>query len=152
MMSGLSVGLRYMIAAAFFFSLMSLQVKLVGQRLHSSEIVFFRALLSLLFTYVLLRRAGVPVWGHRKGLLVLRGTFGFIALSCFFFALTRLPLADVTVLHFTNPVFTAVIAAIGDGRRPNESNQRPVAQPRPSAMPICRPNTRLTRSATVNPA
>ena len=86
-----------MLAAAFFFSLMSLQVKLAGQRLHSSEIVFVRSLLSLVFTYVLLKRARVPLWGHRKGPLVLRGLFGFIALSCFFFALTRLPLADATV-------------------------------------------------------
>ena len=93
-----------MLAAAFFFSLMSLQVKLAGRRLHSSEIVFARSLLSLIFTCVLLRRARVPMWGNRKGPLVLRGLFGFIALSCFFFALTRLPLADATVLHFTNPV------------------------------------------------
>lgn len=110
-----------MLAAAFFFSLMSLQVKLAGARLHSTEIVFVRSFLSLVFTYALLKRARIPIWGHRKGLLVLRGLFGFIALSCFFFALTRLPLADVTVLHFTNPVFTAVLAALvlheGVGRR-----------------------------------
>jgi drug/metabolite transporter (DMT)-like permease len=91
---------------------MSLQVKLAGHRLHSSEIVFVRSLLSLVFTYVLLKRARVPVGGNRKGALVLRGLFGFIALSCFFFALTRLPLADATVLHFTNPVFAAVLAAV----------------------------------------
>jgi drug/metabolite transporter (DMT)-like permease len=36
---------------------------------------------------------------------------GFGALFCFFFAVTRLPLADVTVIHFTNPVFTAILAA-----------------------------------------
>ena len=108
----ISLGLRYMLAAAFFFSLMSLQVKLAGARLHSTEIVFVRSFLSVIFTYVLLRRARIPVWGQRKRLLVLRGVFGFMALSCFFFALTRLPLADVTVLHFTNPVFTAVLAAL----------------------------------------
>jgi drug/metabolite transporter (DMT)-like permease len=107
-----SGGVRYMLGAAFFFSLMSLQVKLAGQRLHSSEIVFARSALALVFTYLMLKRARIPVWGHRKGLLILRGIFGFVALSCFFFALTRLPLADVTVLHFTNPVFTAVLAAL----------------------------------------
>jgi len=109
---GFPAGLRYMLAAAFFFSLMSLQVKLAGQRLHSSEIVFARSALALVFTYLMLKRARIPVWGHRKRPLILRGIFGFVALSCFFFALTRLPLADVTVLHFTNPVFTAVLAAL----------------------------------------
>jgi drug/metabolite transporter (DMT)-like permease len=110
-----------MVAAAFFFSLMSLLVKLVGGRLHSTEIVFARSLLAVVFTYALLKRARVRVWGRRRSKLILRGIFGFLALSCFFFALTRLPLADVTVLHFTNPVFTALLAAVvlkeGLGRR-----------------------------------
>jgi len=108
----LPAGLRYMVGAAFFFSLMSLQVKLAGSRLHSTEIVFVRSLLSAVLTYALLRRARVSPWGQRKDKLILRGIFGFVALTCFFFAVTRLPLADVTVLHFTNPVFTAVLAAV----------------------------------------
>jgi drug/metabolite transporter (DMT)-like permease len=43
---------------------------------------------------------------------VLRGFLGFAALSCFYFAVVRLPLADAMVIHFTNPVFTALIAAV----------------------------------------
>jgi drug/metabolite transporter (DMT)-like permease len=37
---------------------------------------------------------------------------GFGGLFCFFYAVTKLPLADVTVIHFTNPVFTAILAAL----------------------------------------
>jgi drug/metabolite transporter (DMT)-like permease len=103
-------GLRYMVAAAFFFSLMSLFVKLVGRRLPTPEIVLARSAVMLVISYVLVRRARLQLWGVRKGLLVLRGSLGFGALFCFFFAVTKLPLADVTVIHFTNPVFTAVLA------------------------------------------
>jgi drug/metabolite transporter (DMT)-like permease len=42
---------------------------------------------------------------------------GFTALSCFYFALTRLTLADATVLQFTSPVFTAMLAAVALGER-----------------------------------
>ncbi|HKP74497.1 MAG TPA: DMT family transporter [Longimicrobiaceae bacterium] len=96
-----------MVLAAFFFSVMSLLVKLVGVRLPSQEVVFVRALVSLAVAYVLVRRARPGNWGVRKGLLVLRGLMGFAALSCFFYALIHLPLADATVIQYTNPVFTA---------------------------------------------
>ncbi len=107
----LSTGLRYMVGAAFFFSIMSLFVKLVGQRLPSQEIVLVRSAVTLFYSYLVVRWAGLSLWGRNKRGLLLRGFFGFLALSCFFFALTKLPLADATVIHYTNPVFTAVIAA-----------------------------------------
>ena len=105
-------GLAYMVGAAFFFSLMSLFVKLVGQRLPSQEIVLVRSVVTLIYSYLAVRWAGEHLWGHNKKLLWLRGFLGFCALSCFFFALTKLPLADATVIHYTNPVFTALIAAV----------------------------------------
>lgn len=101
-----------MLLSAFFFSLMGVLVKLVGQRLPSGEIVLARAAVSLILSYALLKRAGVAVWGHHRGLLLLRGLFGCLALHGVFFSLTRLPLADATVLHFLNPVLTAVLAAL----------------------------------------
>jgi drug/metabolite transporter (DMT)-like permease len=104
-------GLHYMVATAFCFSLMSLIVKVLGKRLPTGEIVFVRCAVTLVISYFMVRAAGVPVWGNRKLLLVLRGLAGFCALFCFFHAVTRLPLADVTVIHFTNPVFTAILAA-----------------------------------------
>jgi drug/metabolite transporter (DMT)-like permease len=96
-----------MVLAAFFFSVMSLLVKLVGARLPSQEVVFVRAAVSLVVAYGLLRRARPGNWGRRKGLLVVRGLLGFAALSCFFYAVIHLPLADATVIQYTNPVFTA---------------------------------------------
>ena len=105
-------GLRDMALAAFFFSLMSLLVKVAGQRLPSSEIVMGRSIVSVIISYWLLRRAGIYPWGNQKGWLMLRGLIGFGGLLCFFYAIPRLPLADVTVIQFTNPVFTALFAAL----------------------------------------
>jgi drug/metabolite transporter (DMT)-like permease len=101
-----------MVATALCFSLMSLIVKFLGRRIPAAEIVCVRSAVTLVISYAMVRAAGVHPWGRRRSLLVLRGFAGFGALFCFFFAVTKLPLADVTVIHFTNPVFTAIFAAL----------------------------------------
>ena len=109
---GPSEGARLMIGAAFFFSVMSLLVKVVGRSLPSQEIVLLRGAVTLALSYGALRLAGVRPDGKRRGLLALRGLLGFAAVSAFFYAVIHLPLADATVIHYTNPVFTALIAAL----------------------------------------
>lgn len=99
-----------MAAGAFFFSVMSLMVKLAGQRLPSQEIVLVRSLVMTVLAYTLLRRLDIPVLGTRRSLLVLRGVLGYGAISCFYYAIVHLPLADATVLQYTNPAFAAVFA------------------------------------------
>ncbi len=101
-----------MIGASFFFALMSLFVKFAGQRLPSAQIVLARGIVSLVLSYVMLRRARLSVWGHSRGFLILRGLLGFGGLYCFYYALTHLPFAEATVLQYTSPVFTALLAAV----------------------------------------
>ncbi|MDH5675497.1 MAG: DMT family transporter [Myxococcales bacterium] len=107
----------YMIGSAFAFALMTFFVKLAGQRLPSQEIVSARAALTLVFTYAMLRRAGVPSLGHNRKLLLLRGLCGFCALSCVYYAVTVLPLAEATVIQYLHPTFTALLAARVLGER-----------------------------------
>jgi drug/metabolite transporter (DMT)-like permease len=112
-------GLRYMAAGAFFFSVMSLLVKIAGQRLPTQEIVLARSVVMALVAGAALRRRGIPLAGTpgRRRLLVLRGLLGYGALSCFYFALVHLPLADATVLQYTNPAWAAVFAIFVLGER-----------------------------------
>src|SRR5690606_14618119 len=44
--------------------------------------------------------------------LVLRGVFGLGGLASFYFAVTHLPLAEVTVIHHLNPILTTLLAAV----------------------------------------
>lgn len=106
-----SPGLRYMMVGAFWFSLMSLLVKVAGQRLPSQQIVLVRAVITLGLSYALVRRARVPLWGRNRRLLVVRGLLGFGALSFFYYSLVHLPLAEATLIQYTNPVWTALLAA-----------------------------------------
>jgi drug/metabolite transporter (DMT)-like permease len=91
---------------------MSAQVKLAGRALPVEMLVLARSLVTLMMSYATLRAMGVPPWGKNRRLLVLRGVFGVGGLWCFFFALTRLPLAEATVIHYLNPVFTTLLAAL----------------------------------------
>jgi drug/metabolite transporter (DMT)-like permease len=110
--AGISRGLQYMLLAALFFSMMSLLVKIAGQRLPTYQIVLARSIISVAITWYLLRRRNIAPWGHRKDLLVFRGLVGFLALLCFFYSITHLALAEATVFHYLNPIFVAMLAPI----------------------------------------
>ena len=110
-------GARAMLVSAAAFAGMTAAAKLVGARLPLFEIVFVRAALSVLATLVLLRRARVPALGSRRPLLWLRGLFGFAGVSCSFYSVIHLPLAEATLLQFTHPLFTVVLAALVLGER-----------------------------------
>ncbi|HEU4431077.1 MAG TPA: DMT family transporter [Myxococcota bacterium] len=112
-----AAGARLMLAAAAAFAGMTAAAKLLGARLPLFEIVFVRAAFSTLATLWLLRRAGEPVLGSRRPLLWLRGLFGFCGLSCSFYAVIHLPLAEATLLQFTHPLFTVALAALLLGER-----------------------------------
>lgn len=107
-----SPGARAMLGAALAFSVMSVLVKLAGERLPTAQIVLARGVVTLVMSAWAIRRAGLSFAGNRKGLLLLRGAFGFGGLFCYFYAVTHLPLADATVLHFVNPVLSALAAAL----------------------------------------
>jgi len=110
-------GARFMLVSALAFAGMTAAAKLLGARLPLFEIVFVRAALSVLATLWLLRRARVPAFGSRRPLLWLRGLFGFCGLSCSFYAVIHLPLAEATLLQFTHPLFTLALAALLLGER-----------------------------------
>lgn len=105
-------GSRALILSSLAFSLMTVCVKQLNGRLPVAEIVLVRALISIILTAVGLRLAGISPWGQRRGLLVVRGLLGSVALLCFFEAIDQLPLASATVLQYTYPTLTALAALL----------------------------------------
>jgi drug/metabolite transporter (DMT)-like permease len=106
-----------MVLSAFFFSLMSLTVKVAGERIPTLEMMFARGLLVSAVLGIDLARRRVSAGLAGSAYLLLRGLVGFLALGCYYFAVVHLPLAEVTVIYFTNPLFTAIIAAVFLGER-----------------------------------
>jgi drug/metabolite transporter (DMT)-like permease len=113
------LGMRYMAAGAFFFSIMSLLVKVGGQHLPPQEMVMIRAVITFILSAWAVRHARVSPWGTpgKRGLLILRGSVGFLALSAFYHSIVHLPLADATVIQYTNPVWAGLLAVPFLGER-----------------------------------
>jgi drug/metabolite transporter (DMT)-like permease len=106
-----------MVGSALAFSLMAVGVKRVSGRIPVAEVMLARAVVSLALSWVLVWRAGVDPWGNRRGLLLLRGVIGSVALFCVYAALARLPLAVATLLQYLYPTFTALLAWLLLGER-----------------------------------
>jgi drug/metabolite transporter (DMT)-like permease len=105
------ISMRFMVLSAFAFSLMTACVKLVSTyNIPVFEIIAARALVSLVISYIDIKRKRISVWGNNKKLLIARGMAGTLALVCVYYAVTTLPLAEATLLQYTYPVFTAVLA------------------------------------------
>ena len=99
-----------MALSALGFSVMAVGVKLAARELPTGEIVLARALITLVLSFALVRRAGLSPWGTRRAGLLFRGLLGFSGLAFYYLSLARLPLAEATTLQNLVPVVTALLA------------------------------------------
>ena len=101
-----------LILATFFFSLMTVCVKIIDNRIPIYELVFFRSLISLFITSLIINKKNINPWGKNRPLLILRGLLGTIALVCIFYAIKNMPLNISTVIQYTYPIFISIFAGI----------------------------------------
>jgi len=112
-------GPRFMLISALAFALMSALVKEAGQLgIPLLQIIFVRAVISVVLSLADILRAGVHPLGHRRVLLFGRGLSGFLALTGVFYALLHLSMAQATLLQYLHPVFTALLAFLFLAERP----------------------------------
>ncbi|GJM28913.1 MAG: membrane protein [Cyclobacteriaceae bacterium] len=103
-----STGVRDMILAIFFFSLMNLCVKYVSH-IPAVEVVFFRSIVSLTISGVILLKQRVNLLGNNRKVLAIRGVTGTIALVAYFITLQKIPLAGAVTIHYLAPIFTSLL-------------------------------------------
>ncbi len=105
-------GTLWMAVAALVFAAMNALVKSVGRDLHGFEIAFFRAVFGFLALLPMIVSAGGFSAFRTDNLKMhgLRALFGGITMLCFFYAMTRLPLANATALSFSQPLFLLALA------------------------------------------
>jgi drug/metabolite transporter (DMT)-like permease len=109
-------GIAWMIGASLFFAMGYLPVRELAGRFNALDLVFYRALLTVLFMLPWLFRAGLPILKtNRLGLHVFRGAITYVGMVCLFYGMTYMLLADAAALLFTSPLFTIVIGAIALG-------------------------------------
>ncbi|TVO59845.1 DMT family transporter [Denitromonas ohlonensis] len=102
----------WMILASLLFACMGVCVKLGADRVGIAELTFYRGLAGLLFMAVFMRSRGTPFRTRHWRLQLTRAVAGSIALGCYFFAISLLPLAAAVTLNYTSPIFVALLLAL----------------------------------------
>ena len=100
-----------MFVSAFFFCLMTIFVKIASNEFETLQIFFARGIFTLLFTYIMLKRKRIKIWGSNHRILIARGIVGSIALFLVYESLNRLSLAEATVIQYLYPIFIAILAS-----------------------------------------
>jgi drug/metabolite transporter (DMT)-like permease len=76
------------------------------------QIVLFRSIGSLFFTFGFLLKNKISLAGNNKKLLILRGLVGVTSMSLFFMSTKYLPIGSAVSLRYLAPVFAAIFAVI----------------------------------------
>ncbi len=104
-------GILWMILAGLFFSFMVGLIKLLGSRIPSYEIVFFRSLVQLVVLSFVFWRVGISSLKTSRPLLQgFRALLAVLLINCNFYAFTQLPVAEVTAVGFSRSLFLALLA------------------------------------------
>lgn len=99
--------------ATVFFSCMTILIRHVSSELHALEIVFFRNLLAFLWMVPWLMKAGVSsMRTNRFGMYCFRAVISVVGMTCGFWAITLIPIAEATALSFLAPIFATIGAAL----------------------------------------
>ena len=99
-----------MLVSVFFVALIGLGVKLLCH-IPAIEVIFFNALGSLIAGYATLRHRGIAVSGNNQPLLLARGLLGTLGVTLYFFTLQHIPFPSAITLHYTAPIFAALIGS-----------------------------------------
>ena len=113
-----STGPLLMLVAVGCIALDTLLVRLVSSHIHPLEIVFFRSLFGLVAVVPhLLRHKLRGIATGRLPMHTVRAAFKIAGLVLLFAAIARLPLALVTVIAFTTPLFICLGSVLFLGER-----------------------------------
>ena len=106
-------GIVFLLLASLAFSLMALLIKLLGQRLHVTQILLLRQIgMVMLVSPAILRNFPATLRSTRPGLQILRMLFALIAMLGGFTAVIHLPLADATAIFFAKSFFVTIFAML----------------------------------------
>lgn len=103
----------WMLIGSMFFSVMVVLIKIAGQHMHVTEILFFRQLTMLILAApVIIRYFPSSLISARPDLQAIRITMAFFAMLLGFTSIIYLPLAEATTLNFAKTFFVGILAII----------------------------------------
>ncbi len=104
----------YMILSSMSFSLMNLTVRLSSLSTDIMQQVFFRNLIGLIISFLLIRKQGLPLLAEKQyqPMLFVRSLTGYIGVIFLFRANALASQADVALLSRTTPIWVSLFAAL----------------------------------------
>lgn len=112
------MGVFWMLITGLCFVAVTALVKYLGPRVPAAEAAFLRYLLGLVFLLPMIR----PIMNARLtrrqvGLFGLRGVVHTLGVICWFYAMTQIPIAEVTAMNYLSPVYVTIGAALFLGEK-----------------------------------
>jgi drug/metabolite transporter (DMT)-like permease len=92
--------------------------KLAGDGLPFVAVVFGRSVVVAAVGLAVVCARGAPLVPTNKRLVLWRSASGFGAMAAYFYALTRVPLANAVTLQYTSPLFVALLSGVTVRERP----------------------------------
>ena len=113
-------GIMFILMSAFFFSLMTVFVRLAGD-VPTMQKAFFRNVVAAVLAAVLLVRSGNGFSVQRKNLpaLFMRCSVGTIGILCNFWAVDHMRIADANILNKLSPFFAILMSVFILKEKPN---------------------------------
>ena len=113
-------GIMFILMSAFFFSLMTVFVRLAGD-VPTMQKAFFRNIVAAALAAVLLVRSGNSFSVQRKNLpaLFMRCSVGTIGILCNFWAVDHMRIADANILNKLSPFFAILMSVLILKEKPN---------------------------------
>ena len=97
----------WMVLAAFFFATMGVGIKVASGSFNTSELVFYRGVVSVVFMLLVLRARGTPLRTPVPMMHAWRSVIGVLSLGAWFYAIAHLPLATAMTLNYMSGVWVA---------------------------------------------
>jgi drug/metabolite transporter (DMT)-like permease len=117
-------GIGWMMLSGVMFVAVTGIVRHLGTDMSPTQAAFIRYVFGLILLVPLLLRlggawlsAGAPLRARRLGMHALRGLVHGTGVMLWFYAMARIPIAEVTAIGFTGPIFATVGAALFLGER-----------------------------------
>ncbi|MFD2739059.1 DMT family transporter [Sulfitobacter aestuarii] len=111
-------GIFWMLVTGFNFIMVTALVKYMGPRLPASEAAFLRYALGFVFLApALWSMRHTRLTGRQWKLFTLRGLLHALGVILWFYAMTRIPLAELTAMNYLSPIYITIGAALFLGER-----------------------------------
>lgn len=111
-------GVFWMVVTGILFVAVTALVKVLGTRVPAPQAAFLRYAMGLVFVLPILG----TMWSLRPdrgtwGLIAARGVFHTAGVALWFYAMARIPIADVTAMNYLSPIYVTLGAALFLGER-----------------------------------